>query len=211
MMYATADSGSRSEPRHLQAVPSAWAPPTGPLESEPLDHATVELGRDEVASKVVDLYEQAYVSVARLAYLLVADRHLAEDLAHDAFTTLYERWADLDDESKAGAYLRATVTNLAMSSHRRKATARRHLAAVHDERATAASAEAEAMGRSCRPDVVAALQSLSAKQRGAVVLRYWLRYTESEIAEALGCSVGSVRTHLHRGHAALAQQLGGDR
>ena len=66
----------------------------------------------------------------------------------------------------------------------------------------------EALGRGTRPDVVAALQELSPKQRGAVVLKYWLRYTEREIADALGCSIGSARTHLHRGHSALAATLG---
>ena len=48
---------------------------------------------------------------------------------------------------------------------------------------SAASAEAEALARSARPDVVAALQQLSVKQRTAVVLKHWLRLTEGEIAE----------------------------
>ena len=51
---------------------------------------------------------------------------------------------------------------------------------------------------------------LSPKQRTAVVLKYWLRYTETEIADTIGCSIGAVRSHVHRGHTALAAQLGDD-
>ena len=198
MMYATADRGSRPDG-------SAAGRPRLRVVAPDADGA----GRDAHA-RVVELYEREYVGVARLAYLLVADRHLAEDLAHDAFAALFEKWDEIADESKAPAYLRATVTNRAMSSHRRRATARKHAAATaaHEPSGTAASAESEALAASGRPDVVAALQQLSPRQRTAVVLKYWLRYTESEIADTIGCSVGSARTHLHRGHGALAALLG---
>jgi RNA polymerase sigma factor (sigma-70 family) len=204
MMYATADSRSRHDRgdigrRHLRMVAGdrAVSADLGPRADERDAHA-----------HVVDLYEREYAGVARLAYLLVADRHLAEDLAHDAFAALFEKWDDLDDESKAPAYLRATATNRAMSAHRRRATADKHAPAAHGQPTTSASAESEALGASSRPDIVAALQQLSPKQRTAVVLKYWLRYTESEIAETIGCSIGSARTHLHRGHGALAAMLG---
>lgn len=167
-------------------------------------------GADE---QIVALYEDEYAGIARLAYLLVGDRYRAEDIAHDAFVKLYERWDSLRDTSKALAYLRATASNLAMTVHRRRSTARKYegapvfAAPVGSTR----SAEAEALARSSRPDVVAALQELSPKQRTAVVLKHWLRLTESEIADALDCSIGSTRTHLSRGHHALAKKLGGHR
>ena len=65
------------------------------------------------------------------------------------------------------------------------------------------------MHRAARPDVMAALAALSDRQRSAIVLRHWLRMTEGEIAEAMGCSVGSVRTHVARAYKALAIRLGG--
>jgi RNA polymerase sigma-70 factor (sigma-E family) len=199
MMYATADHSGRPD---LTGPDLRLLPPPQPIRAgEPT------IGAD---AGITRLYDHQYVSVARLAFLLVGDRHLAGDLAHDAFAKVYERWSDLDDTSKAGAYLRTTVTNLAMSSHRRRATARRHAerTATPPDHHTAASAEAEAFGRSERGDVMAALQKLSPKQRSAVVLKYWLGCTESEIASTLGCSIGSARTHLHRGHTALAATLG---
>ena len=67
------------------------------------------------------------------------------------------------------------------------------------------------MCRSARPEVLAALEALSDRQRTAVVLRHWLGMTEGEIAEAMSCSVGMVRTHINRGHQNLALRLGGTR
>jgi RNA polymerase sigma factor (sigma-70 family) len=166
----------------------------------------------DVDAAVVELYEREYTGIARLAFLLVGDRHRAEDLAHDAFVRLYENWDDVEP-AKALAWLRATTSNLAMSSHRRARTARKHQQALgrSGDDASARSAEVIALSRSARPDVVKALQTLSPRQRTAVVLKHWLRMTESEIADALGCSLGTTRTHLSRGHDALSRKLGGHR
>ncbi len=215
-MHTAADGGSQQ----------LWArPPDGGADRLRLvptgDHepdsssggSTDQRGDDDARAALVELYLEEYAQVARLAYLLVGDHHLAEDLAHDAFVKLYEHWDDVEDRSKSLAYLRATTSNLAMSVHRRSKTARKHLASpwLRSADGPAASAEATALASSARPDVVAALQELSPKQRAAVVLKHWLRMTESEIAEALGCSVGSARTHIARGHSALAAKRGGHR
>jgi RNA polymerase sigma factor (sigma-70 family) len=55
---------------------------------------------------------------------------------------------------------------------------------------------------------VAALRRLPERQREALALRYFLDLPEAEIAAAMGVSAGSVKTHVHRGLAALAQLLG---
>lgn len=204
MMSTAADGGSRrtwSPDPQLRLVDG---PPPDDDPSPPLNPPN-----PSVDEQVVALYQAEYRGIARLAYLLVGDRHRAEDLAHDAFVKLYEHWDSLQDKRKALAYLRSTTSNLAMSVHRRRKTARKHegapIFAAPD--ASSKSAEAEALSRSSRPDVVNALQQLSPKQRTAVVLKHWLRMTEGEIAEALGCSIGSTRTHLSRGHDALAKKL----
>ena len=163
-------------------------------------------------SGIVALYEAEFRGVARLAYLLCGDTQQADDLAHDAFVRLYEHWDQVQEPERRLAYLRSIVVNLAHSAHRRKATARRHShAPMLAVGGAAASAEDEALQRTSRPDVMAALATLPDRQRTAVVLRHWLRMTEGEIAEAMGCSVGSVRTHVARGHQTLAQRLGGIR
>ncbi len=165
--------------------------------------------RRQAEHAVRALYDAHYRHVARLAYLLVGDPHHAEDLAHEAFARLFASWGRLADPDRALGYLRATTVNLAHSAHRRERTRRRHLAvpAVMAGHLTAPSAEDTALSREGRADVVVALSALPERQRTAVVLRHWLRMTEGEIADAMGCSVGSVRTHLSRGHATLAKHL----
>jgi len=164
---------------------------------------------------IVELYHLEFRSMARLAYLLCGDMQQADDLTHDAFVRLYEHWDRVADPSRRVGYLRSIVVNLAHSAHRREATARRHVTqsvlAAGGGTTSSTSAEDEAIWRSARPDVMAALAALPDRQRTAVVLRHWLRMTETEIAEAMGCSVGSVRTHVARGHQTLAQRLGGIR
>ena len=92
------------------------------------------------------------------------------------------------------------ASNLAVDRYRRRARQPRVLSGpigVVDDR----------IGE--RADLVAALRSLSRRQREVVVLRYLADLSESDVAEALGCSVGSVKTHASRGLAALRQLLGG--
>ena len=60
-------------------------------------------------------------------------------------------------------------------------------------------------------DVVAALRRLPVRQRECLVLRYYLDLSEAEIAAALGISTGSVKTHSHRGLAALEKTLEDER
>ena len=59
-----------------------------------------------------------------------------------------------------------------------------------------------------RMALVAALGSLPRRQRQAVALRYLADLTDGEVAVALGISVGSVKTHIHRGLGALRSRLG---
>jgi RNA polymerase sigma factor (sigma-70 family) len=69
------------------------------------------------------------------------------------------------------------------------------------------SAEEQATGRESRREVVAALRGLPKRQRDCVALRYYLELPVPEIAETLGLSVNSVKTHLQRGLRSMAAVL----
>ena len=173
-------------------------------------NASVEGTDDERRLAVVSLYRAHYGELYRLALLLTHDAATAEDLTHDAFVRVYARWHAVDDQSRAAAYLRATLVNLARSRWRRQRVADRR----RPTNATSApSAEDSALGRLevGMPALSAALDALSPRQRACMVLRHYLQMTEGEIAETVGISVGSVRTHLKRATAALSSALGGTR
>lgn len=154
-------------------------------------------------SAVHDLYQEHYPALLRLAGLLTGSQAAAEDLAHDAFARLY---ANFQRVREPLAYLRTSVVNGARGAWRRRDTATRH---PEPHVPDAASAEDAALGRVDRDRVLHALGALPDRQRSCVVLRHFLRMTEGEIASTLGISVGSVRTHVHRGESSLARHLGG--
>ena len=152
----------------------------------------------------MDLYRQHYAPLVRLAALLLGDRAASEEVVQDAFVQLHKRWDRVIDPGKRVAYLRSIVVNGARSRGRRR-EARRRLQPVPP--ATYESAEASAIRAEDHREVLAALRALPARQRECIVLRYYLDLSEAAIAETLGISAGSVKTHAHRGMAALERAL----
>lgn len=151
------------------------------------------------------LHREHYRELVRLAGLLLHDRGASEEVVQDAFVQLHLRWRRLRDPDKATAWLRSAVLNGARSRLRHLDVRRRHRppAARSQE-----SAEDTVVSRSTREQLALALRTLPARQREAVVLRYYLELSEAQMAEAMGVSTGSVKTHLHRGLATLNAQLG---
>ncbi|MEM7139884.1 MAG: SigE family RNA polymerase sigma factor [Actinomycetota bacterium] len=160
--------------------------------------------RAERHDEVLAAYEAHHADLTRFARFITPEPAHAEDLVHEAFVKLYGAWDRIDDPAKVGGYLRTTVLNLARGRAR-------HLGVVRRNRPDAspdmASAETGAMRNDSRDRVVEALQQLSERQRACLVLRHYEDRTESEIADILGISIGSVRTHVHRGMEALGRLL----
>ncbi|GAA4569377.1 SigE family RNA polymerase sigma factor [Micromonospora coerulea] len=149
----------------------------------------------------------AFVEVAwqrhiRLAMLLTGDRWRAEELLQDSLVKVYERWRRLSRLDDPHAYLRRALINNHTSIWRRRR--RESLVADIPERATPAG--------DVGPDAVVlrrALLSLPAKQRAVVVLRHYEDLTEREVAQVLGCSVGTVKSQNARALDKLRHLLDG--
>jgi RNA polymerase sigma-70 factor (sigma-E family) len=158
---------------------------------------------------LVDLYRSDYAGLVRLAAMLVDDVGVAEELVQDAFVAVARRdgRAGLDDPAAAGAYLRSAVLNRARSQLRRREVRRRHLRSV-DAVPTAPPADRDLLASDEHRRVLAAVDRLPARQRAVLVLRYYGELSVAETAAALGISQGSVKTHTHRGLAALEAVLG---
>jgi RNA polymerase sigma-70 factor (sigma-E family) len=177
-----------------------------PVQPGGRDVSPADLPADRAAGVVV-VFEVHYAHLVRLARHLVDDPGEAEDGVMDAFAGLTRHWNHVRRTEDAFFYLRASVVNGSRSRLRRLRVARdrRHTQLDPDS----APAEQVAMVHLEHEAVVRALRTLPRRQREVLVLRYYDRATEAEIADTLGIGVGSVKTHASRGLRAVADQLEG--
>lgn len=154
---------------------------------------------------IAELFEIHHLPLVRLAVLLGADD--AEDVVAEAFYQLYRRWRRLRSPEAAATYLRSVVVNLTRMRIRHLQVVRKHAARDGAGPAHAVSGEERAVLRDDQKALVDAVRALPARQREALVLRFWLDLRESEIADAMGITVGSVKVHVSRGMAALSRVL----
>ena len=140
-------------------------------------------------------YRASLVTLLRLAWLITGSRADAEDAVHDAWIRCAPRLASVADPS---AYLRRAVANACVSQHRRRAAGERAVARLNPREPEVASHLVELHD---------ALAGLNARQRAAVVLRYYGGFDDEAIAEALGCRRGTVRVLVHRGVTHLREVL----
>ena len=145
-------------------------------------------------------------ALQRAAYLMVGDPALAQDLVQEALTKTYVAWPRLRDPANAEAYTRKAITSTAISWFRRNSW--------NAERSTdlpldgSAADHAETVATSAA--LWDALQRLPARQRVAVVLRFYEDLTEVQTAAAMGCAVGTVKSQVFAALAKLRAQLGDD-
>ena len=163
--------------------------------------------REDAAHAVTALYQAHAVSMIRVALLMLGDRTAAEDVVQEAFLGLFRRWHGLHDPGKAEAYVRSAVLNGCRDAiKRRDRRARRDLAAAV-ELLDPVSAEAAALVSEDRRRLLAGLRLLPARQREALVFRYYLELSEEETASAMGVSRGTVKSTTSRAIAALGRML----
>ncbi|HUK69101.1 MAG TPA: SigE family RNA polymerase sigma factor [Streptosporangiaceae bacterium] len=154
---------------------------------------------------VCELYSTSYQSLVRLAAILLRDTAAAEEIVQDAFVAMNGAWRRLRDPDKALSYLRQSVVNRSRSVLRHRAVVDKYAPKPAPD---APSAEEGAIALLERSAVVAALRTLPARQREALVLRYYADLSEAQIASAMGISRGAVKSHMTRGMSALRSVLG---
>jgi len=130
------------------------------------------------------------LALLRTAVLLTGDHHRAEDLVQDALTKVAARWHRLRD-GNPDAYARQVIVRTNISWWRRT---RSELVADPPERAAPDAGE-HVVDRRVALDH--ALAQLTPRQRATVVLRFYDDLGERDTAEALGVSVGTVKSQTH--------------
>ncbi|MCX5585470.1 SigE family RNA polymerase sigma factor [Streptomyces erythrochromogenes] len=192
-----------------EAPARSAAPVPGGLVPAQRDSAEAEAtGKDEtaevVAGTTVDhltaTYQAHYRSLLGLAALLLDDTASCEDVVQEAFIRVHSARNRVRDREKTLAYLRQTVVNLSRSALRRRILGLKLLSKPMPDMA---SAEEGAYDQLERDDLIKAMRGLQRRQREVLVLRYFADMTESQVAETLGISLGSVKAYGSRGIAAL--------
>jgi RNA polymerase sigma-70 factor (ECF subfamily) len=166
---------------------------------------TVERISQESRPRAEELYAAHAQGAVRLAYLLVGDHEVAQDIAQEAFLRAFGRFADMRKPSSFPSYLKATIMNLS-----RKHFRRRGLERLFAERLRARPAQSVAPPNVEQREIVTeALLKLPIRQRAALVLHYYEDLPEYQVADLLGVSEQAARSLVARGRKTLREQLGG--
>lgn len=141
----------------------------------------------------------------RYAVLLTGDRELARDLVQDVLVAAHRNWGKISAADRPQAYVRKMVTNAHLSWRRRWS--------VRTIRLTREATLPEVVQPDTsswiddRDDMWRRLAALPRQQRVVLVLRFYERLTDAEIADILSCSAGTVRGYASRALATLRQQI----
>jgi RNA polymerase sigma-70 factor (sigma-E family) len=167
------------------------------------DTIVTPMGRDadEDGDRLGELYIRFAPGGIRLAYLMTGDRAIAEDLVQEAFIRFVGRLHSLRDPGAFDAYLRRTIINLSKNYFRRRALERSDL----ERQASQRRPVQEERDVSEYETMRLALLGLPARQRAAIVLRYYEDLPESQIAVVLRCRPATVRSLVSRGLETLRQ------
>ena len=141
----------------------------------------------------------------RTAYLLTGNGHAAEELVQDTLVRLYRKWGLVQAAEQPVAYVRRALTNTYLNERRRASSREIRLEVVPD-RVDLVDAAARIADRD---ELWPMLRALPARQRAAIVLRYYSDLADADIADALDCRVGTVRSLISRGLATMRESSDG--
>lgn len=169
-------------------------------------HASIPgLRADRGADRTVAaLYGQHYAALVRLASLLVGDAVTGEEIVQDSFVALYASRRRLGDSDWALSYLRQSVLHRSRSARRGHAGAEPKAPGPGTEGPVGPGRRSAEPGRSA---VITALRALPARQREAVVMRYYAGLSEARVAEVMGITRRAAGQHTERGMVALRAML----
>ena len=141
-------------------------------------------------------------SLLRTAYLLTGDRHTAEDLVQTALAKLYLSWDKVQQRDSLDGYVRRILVNENNSLWRRGWKRREYTTEEMPDQDHVTDEYDEGQ----RAAVWEVVQTLPRKARAVVVLRYYEQLSEAETADALGISVGTVKSQASRALATLRER-----
>ncbi len=159
---------------------------------------------DRFADEVTD-------ALMRSGYLMTFDLAETEDLVQETLLRVARRWDRVRSMDHPALYARRILVNLVIDSQPQRSRRKAELEASGDgDLGARPDVESGQPFRSV--DAISelrwALGTLPRRQRAVIVLRYWEDMSETDVAELLGCSVGTVKSTAFRGLARLREVLG---
>ena len=150
----------------------------------------------------LEFFAGEFWGLRRIGFLLTGDWHQAEEQAQEAMARTWAAWPRVRGYDRPAAFARKVLLNRHRSLLRRAVVETRHrLAGRVEERH--------------QPDfggddlvLWQALRRLPARQREAIVLRFYLDLPEAEVARLMKVPPGTVKSWTHRGLARLRDRLG---
>ncbi len=176
--------------------------PGGAVMTGPADQAS-----QGAREAVEQLFITSYLDLVRLAAAVLRDQVMAEDVVQEAFARVQARWHGVRDTTRTLAYLRRAVLNGARSELRRRGV-RRPNKLTHPDPKPVPSAEASALGRLGRSELLNAIGNLPNRQRNVLLLRFVQELSISETATSLRITTGAVKASQHRAIENLQRQIG---
>jgi RNA polymerase sigma-70 factor (sigma-E family) len=144
-------------------------------------------------------------SLLRYATALTCDPHLAQDVVQDVLIRAQSRWARIASTAQPVAYVKRMIVNEYLSWRRRRAN--HDVTLSHPVLADMAPAGDDPITHYAERDaMLARITRLPRRQRAVIVLRYYENLTDAEIAETLGCTAATVRSHASHALAALRRE-----
>lgn len=150
--------------------------------------------------------------LVRTAFLMVADLGEAEDLVQETLLRTARQWHRVRSMDQQVAYARRILVNLVIDGRAGRARRRTELAprsGLALETRLDAAATDRISATSDRLDLIAALMTLTQRQRAVLVLRYWADLPETEVARLLECSAGTVKSTASRSLVRLRDLMAG--
>ena len=161
------------------------------------------MGRDAEAAFTAFVRERG-LGLLRFATVVTGDRDQAEDVLQGALERAYGRWERISGVGDPEWYIRKIIVNRVRDGWRHRQRRPEVLGLLPGQGEGSYLPFDEFITR----DVVrSALAALPQRQRMVLLLRYWQGMTESETAELMGVSVGTVKSQAHRALKTLREQL----
>ena len=172
-----------------------------------MDRKLIESAQGGDQSAFVDLVLARGDRWFAIAHRILREVDRAEDALQDALVIAWRDLPDLRDPDRFDAWIHRILTNVCIAHAGRE---RRRLAQIRVLTIEAPRSPDDMLSVADRDQLDRAFRRLTPEERAILVLRHYIGYEPSEIADMLGQPAGTVRSRLHHAHRAMRAALDAD-